>query len=326
MLVRIFFKKSYLFTSGVLALIFLVSSSNTLAQTLYRFGQSIQPIYEGFERNSDGTFTMWFGYLNRNYDETPNIVVGTNNSFHVAEGVNSAGALDRSLLLSDPGSPDRGQPTYFYPRRQQFVFEVVVPSDFVGKELVWSVTHNGETRTAVGTLERENIWAVDEGVWSANRGRGTGGRTEVEYDNSAPAIRLVGVEGQLSAVIGRPVSLRVYASDDGVPGPYERNRRKRMDPLPNNLPEVGGGIGRNSPKEQSVVNYAAADETGLAITWIKYRGPGEVFFDSAVAAVQPSGEEVLATATFSASGDYVLRAYADDSTYTRYSEVTVQVR
>ena len=119
---------------------------------------------------------------------------------------------------------------------------------------------------------------------------------------------------------------RVYASDDGVPGPYERNRRKRMDPLPNNLPEVGGGIGRNSPKEQSVVNYAAADETGLAITWIKYRGPGEVFFDSAVAAVQPSGEEVLATATFSASGDYVLRAYADDSTYTRYSEVTVQVR
>ena len=326
MLVRIFFKKSYLFTSGVLALIFLVSSSNTLAQTLYRFGQSIQPIYEGFERNSDGTFTMWFGYLNRNYDETPNIVVGTNNSFHIAEGVNSAGALDQSLLLSDPGSPDRGQPTYFYPRRQQFVFEVVVPSDFVGKELVWSVTHNGETRTAVGTLERENIWAVDEGVWSANRGRGTGGRTEVEYDNSAPAIRLVGVEGQLSAVIGRPVSLRVYASDDGVPGPYERDRRKRMDPLPNNLPEVGGGIGRNSPKEQSVVNYAAADETGLAITWIKYRGPGEVFFDGAVAAVQPSGEEVLATATFSASGDYVLRAYADDSTYTRYSEVTVQVR
>ena len=326
MLVRIFFKKSYLFTSGVLALIFLVSSSNTLAQTLYRFGQSIQPIYEGFERNSDGTFTMWFGYLNRNYDETPNIIVGTNNSFHIAEGVNSAGALDQSLLLSDPGSPDRGQPTYFYPRRQQFVFEVVVPSDFVGKELVWSVTHNGETRTAVGTLERENIWAVDEGVWSANRGRGTGGRTEVEYDNSAPAIRLVGVEGQLPAVIGRPVSLRVYASDDGVPGPYERNRRKRMDPLPNNLPEVGGGIGRNSPKEQSVVNYAAADETGLAITWIKYRGAGEVFFDSAVAAVQPSGEEVLATATFSASGDYVLRAYADDSTYTRYSEVTVQVR
>ena len=326
MLVRIFFKKSYLFTSGVLALIFLVSSSNTLAQTLYRFGQSIQPIYEGFERNSDGTFTMWFGYLNRNYDETPNIVIGTNNSFHIAEGVNSAGALDQSLLLSDPGSPDRGQPTYFYPRRQQFVFEVVVPSDFVGKELVWSVTHNGETRTAVGTLERENIWAVDEGVWSANRGRGTGGRTEVEYDNSAPAIRLVGVEGQLSAVIGRPVSLRVYASDDGVPGPYERNRRKRMDPLPNNLPEVGGGIGRNSPKEQSIVNYAAADETGLAITWIKYRGPGEVFFDSAVAAVQPSGEEVLATATFSASGDYVLHAYADDSTYTRYSEVTVQVR
>ena len=326
MIVRNMKNKLYLINSAVLALFFLVNSSILIAQTLHRFGQSIQPIYEGFERNSDGTFTMWFGYLNRNYDETPNISISTNNSFYEAEDVNSAGALDQGLLLSDPGSPDRGQPTYFYPRRQQFVFEVVVSADFVGKELVWSVTHNGETRTAVGTLERENIWAVDEGVWSANRGRGTGGRTEVEYANSAPAVRLVGVEGQLSTAVGRPVNLRVFASDDGIPGPYERNRRKKMDPLPNNLPEVGGGIGRNSPKEQSIVNYVAADETGLAVTWVKYRGPGEVFFENAVTALQPSGEEVVATATFSESGVYVLRAYVDDSTYTRYSEVTVQVR
>ena len=326
MIVRNMKNKLYLINSAVLALFFLVNSSILIAQTLHRFGQSIQPIYEGFERNSDGTFTMWFGYLNRNYDETPNISISTNNSFYEAEDVNSAGALDQGLLLSDPGSPDRGQPTYFYPRRQQFVFEVVVSADFVGKELVWSVTHNGETRTAVGTLERENIWAVDEGVWSANRGRGTGGRTEVEYANSAPAVRLVGVEGQLSTAVGRPVNLRVFASDDGIPGPYERNRRKKMDPLPNNLPEVGGGIGRNSPKEQSIVKYVAADETGRAVTWVKYRGPGEVFFETAVPALQPRGEEVVATATFSESGVYVLRAYVDDSTYTRYSEVTVQVR
>ena len=326
MLVRNMKNKLYLINSALLALFFLVNSSIVTAQTLHRFGESIQPIYEGFERNSDGTFTMWFGYLNRNYDETPNISISTNNSFYEAEDVNLAGALDQGLVLSDPGSPDRGQPTYFYPRRQQFVFEVVVSSDFVGKELVWSVTHNGETRTAVGTLERENIWAVDEGVWSANRGRGTSGRTEIEYANSAPAVRLVGVEGQLSTAVGRPVNLRVFASDDGIPGPYERDRRKIMDPLPNNLPEVGGGIGRNSPKEQSIVNYVAADETGLAVTWVKYRGPGKVFFENAVTALQPSGEEVVATATFSESGVYVLRAYVDDSTYTRYSEVTVQVR
>jgi len=327
MLVRILTLKIRLISSVSLALlILLINTPDVTAQTLHRFGQSIQPIFEGFERNTDGTFTMWFGYLNRNYDETPTVVVGDLNGFSAADGVNTAGPVDQNLLLNDPGPQDRGQPTYFYPRRQQFVFEVVLPADFVGNELVWSITHNGETRTAVGTLERENIWAVDEGVWSANRGRGTGGRTEIEYANDPPAIRLVGIEGQISTAVGRPVNLRAFASDDGVPGPYERDRRGRMDPLPNNLPEVGGGIGRNSPKEQGVVNYIAADETGLALTWIKYRGPGQVFFDNAISSLNPSGEEVVSSATFTQSGTYVLRAYADDSTYTTYSELNVIVQ
>jgi hypothetical protein len=310
----------------LLAGFFIISSTSVSAQTLYRFGQSIQPIFEGFESNVDGTFTMWFGYLNRNYDETPNIIIGENNTFFAADGVDSAGSLDASLLLADPGLADRGQPTYFYPRRQQFVFEVVVPADFVGKELVWSVSHNGETRTAVGTLERENIWSVDEGVWSANRGRGTGGRTEIEYANEAPEVRLVGIEGELRTSVGRPISLRVFASDDGVPGPYERNRRGKMARLPNDLPEVGGGIGRNSPKEQGIVNYTSADKTGLAVTWVKYRGPGEIYFENQVVELDPSGEEIIASATFSETGTYVLRAYADDSTYTSYSEVIVEVQ
>ena len=326
MLVRIPKAKLQHLSSAILALLLLSHSSFIAAQTLHRFGQSIQPIYEGFERNDDGTFTMWFGYLNRNYDETPNIEIGDSNAFYVATGVDDAGPLDEGLILSNPGSQDRGQPTYFYPRRQQFVVDVNLPADFVGNELVWSVTHNGETRTAVGTLERENIWAVDEGVWSANRGRGTGGRTEIEYDNQPPSIRLVGIEGSILARPGQAINLRAFAADDGLPGPYERDRRGRMDPLPNLLPEVGGGIGRNSPKEQGIVNYAAADKTGLALTWIKYRGPGQVYFDNNAVELDPSGEEQVTAATFSQSGTYVLRAYADDSTYTTYSEVTVVVR
>ncbi|MCH7673234.1 MAG: hypothetical protein IIB72_13810, partial [Proteobacteria bacterium] len=231
------------------------------------------------------------------------------------------------LVLDDPCATDRGQPTFFYPRRQQFVFSVQVPADFVGKELVWNLTLNGETRTAVGTLEQGNIWGVDEGVWSANRGRGTGGRTGVAYVNQPPMVRMVGVEGQLSTAVGRPLALRVFASDDGIPGARENPRRRpQQDPLPNDLPVVGGGIGRNSPKSQGIINYTAADETGLAITWIKYRGPGQVQFDSAVTSLLASGEEVVASVSFSQSGTYVLRAYADDGAYTRSSDVTVVVR
>ena len=73
----------------LLAVFCIVSSTSVSAQTLYRFGQSIQPIFEGFERNADGTFTMWFGYLNRNYDEMPNIIIGENNTFFAADGVDS---------------------------------------------------------------------------------------------------------------------------------------------------------------------------------------------------------------------------------------------
>ena len=307
----------------LLALSFTSISGIATAQILHRFGQSIQPIFEGFEKNPDGSFTMWFGYLNRNYDELPNVPIGANNAFLAADGVIDAGPVREDLVLDDPGAADRGQPTFFYPRRQQFVFGVQVPADFVGKELVWNLTYNGETSVAVGTLEQGNIWSVDEGVWSANRGRGVGGRTGVAYANQPPIVRMVGVEGQLSTAVGRPLTLRAFASDDGLPGARENPRRRpQQDPLPNDLPVVGGGIGRNSPKSQGIINYTAADKTGLAITWIKYRGPGPVQFDSAVTSLLASGEEVVASVSFSQSGTYVLRAYADDGSYTRSSDVT----
>lgn len=317
-------KKNYYI---LLALLLTIFSGSAMGQVMHLSGQSIQPIYEGFDRNADGSFTMWFGYLNRNYNETPNVPIGENNLFQVADGVRTAGPLDPGLILNNAGPVDRGQPAYFYPRRQQFVFGVQVSADFFGKELVWSVTHNGETRTAVGTLEQGNIWNIDEGVWSANRGRGTGGRVDVEYTNQPPAVRIVGVEGQVNTVVGQPVTLRAFASDDGIPGPRESQRpRTEMSRLPNNLPQVGGGINRNSPKSQSIVNFVSADETGLAVTWIKYRGPGEVQFDNAVTSLELSGQEAVTAASFSQSGTYVLRAYADDSTYTRHAEVTVVVR
>lgn len=309
-----------------LVLLLTLGSGMATAQILHRFGQSVQPIFEGFEKNSDGSYTMWFGYLNRNFDEMPNVPIGLNNFFQVADGVIIAGPVDQDLVLDNPGLKDRGQPTYFYPRRQQFVFDVRVPADFVGKELVWTLSHNGEIRTAVGTLQRDHIWSVDEGVWSANRGRGTGGRTDVEYSNQPPAVRMVGVEGQLSTTLGQALTLRAIVTDDGLPGPYEGRRRSVMAPLPNDLPVVGGGIGRNSPKSQSIVNYVAADETGLAVTWIKYRGPGQVQFDTAVMPVNASGDETVTSVSFSQSGTYVLRAYADDGTFTRSSDVTVIVR
>ena len=42
----------------------------------YNTGQSIQPVFEGWSRNPDGSFDMWFGYLNRNFEERITVAAG----------------------------------------------------------------------------------------------------------------------------------------------------------------------------------------------------------------------------------------------------------
>src|SRR5262245_40662704 len=77
-------------------------------QMQYIRGQDVAPVYDGFELNPDGTFSMWFGYFNRNQEEQLDIPIGPDNQF-------------------EPGPADRGQPTHFVPTWQKSVFRVVVP-------------------------------------------------------------------------------------------------------------------------------------------------------------------------------------------------------
>src|SRR5262245_1535019 len=156
----------------IAALLLVVASDGTRAQTLFLRGQTIQPVFEGWEKNADGTFSMLFGYMNRNYQETPYVPVGQNNFF-------------------SPGPEDRGQPTHFYTRRQSFVFRVIVPADWGQKDLVWTVNHNGKAFTAIGSLMPH--WVLDEGVWRANRGSGINGRTAANTPvNEPPVIKRAG--------------------------------------------------------------------------------------------------------------------------------------
>src|SRR5436190_17240783 len=107
----------------------------------YNSGQDVQPIFEGWSRNPDGSFDMHFGYLNRNWVEEPTAPIGPSNSV-------------------EPGGPDRGQPAYFYPRTNRNLFAVTVPKDWGKKEVVWTLTVNGKTEKAVGWLQPE--WEIDK--------------------------------------------------------------------------------------------------------------------------------------------------------------------
>src|SRR5437867_575912 len=101
------------------------------------YGQTIAPVFEGWEPNADGTISMYFGYMNRNWKEELDIPIGPNNFF-------------------DPAPQDRGQPTHFLPRRHKQYFSVVVPKDFPkNRALVWSLTVRGHTEKVPGSLKPE---------------------------------------------------------------------------------------------------------------------------------------------------------------------------
>src|SRR5580765_5000171 len=92
-----------------------------LPSTKFSSGQNVVPYFEGWIRNADGTFDLVFGYFNRNWQEELAIPAGPEN-------------------VVEPGPPDRGQPTYFLPRRQGWVFRIRVPKDFGKQVLTWTLT------------------------------------------------------------------------------------------------------------------------------------------------------------------------------------------
>jgi hypothetical protein len=296
--------------SYFLALIaFLIFSNPSISQIRYASGQNVVPVFEGWDRNADGTFTMVFGYMNRNYEEEVEIPIGPNNKL-------------------EPGEADQNQPTHFYPRRQEFVFKVKVPAGWGDKDLVWTLVSHGKTEKAYGSLMP--VWELGNLVYQENR-RGAASLTYPEEPNKAPTIEMLG-SSQRTVASGEPLTLSVEVADDGYPKPVARPQR------------TGSRDGRRgtmarpqSPVTQAVVKLDPG--VRLGVTWVVYRGGlGNVTFnpmripvvmtasgDSPVAAGPITGKATT-NVVFSQPGTYVLRAYADDGVLTAPLDVTVTVQ
>jgi hypothetical protein len=223
----------------------------------YSSGQSVQPVFEGWSKNPDGSYAMWFGYLNRNYEQKLNVVVGPDNGFN---------------------GEDMGQPEFFEPRRQRFAFKVDVPATFPkDRDLVWTLKANGVTLKAYGSLWP--VWEIDQNTISANRGS----RTAIDFDepiNQAP--RVVTAPPPQTIEAGKPLALTLNVADDGNPKPRV-NRGSRVagiKPSANPEPPInqslrvswiqwrGPGIATFDPK---VVRVAS---DGTATTKIVFDKPG----------------------------------------------------
>jgi hypothetical protein len=264
---------------------------NLSGQEVFLFdrGQNVAPVFEGWEHNPDGSFNMVFGYFNRNVEEVADIPVGPDNSV-------------------EPGGPDQGQPTHLLTRRHKFVFRVRVPSDFGKNEVIWTLTINGKTERAYGTLRSEfglsnNEIQMNWGAMPNAAVRGEDAR------NQPPIIKLEGSDRR-TVKVGQPLTLTAFISDDEL----------------------------LKPRAGQIVSSEGTPMLPrfLRAGWYVYRGAQKVRFDpeqrhpeaNRAGPLPPpihTGTTIKTTATFSEPGTVVLQLMAHDGGLATTQSVTVTV-
>ena len=173
----------------------------------------------------------------------------------------------------EPGGPDQGQPTHFLTKRQWGVFTITVPADFGDKKLTWTLTANGKTTSVPMGLHRD--YQVEPFKDAAE-------------GNTPPVLKFQptgaplqgpprGVSLSLNATAGVPATLTVWATDDAK---VDASRR--------------------------------ATDTPVTVSWSKFRGLGTVTFSNPKPPVDKTDGKATTTATFSAPGEYLLRAQGND--------------
>ena len=306
---------------------FFFSSQLVEAQTTYMQlrGQITSPAYEGWMTNEDGSFKLFFGYMNTNWEETFDIPVGPKNYFSFAD----ARALDNLATDAfDFAVADQGQPTHFYPRRNPFLFTVDVPEDFGTSELVWTLTTHGQVHRAYGTLKAD--YAIDPSVISTEVGGNFGSLSDALRTNLPPDLRVEG-ENVRSVRVGEALSLVASVSD---PDNYPAAR-----PAPRAISNI-------EQLYRPPASIVAMSGPGVRFSWTVYRGPEKytefhpaqfkTYTDTRMYANSPWAPPYIipepptdgrwqAEVIFSEPGDYVLRGIASDGSIFSYQNVNVTV-
>jgi hypothetical protein len=327
------------------ALVLVVVPTLVGAQSLsYNSGQNVAPGYEGWEEAADGTKYFLFGYMNRNWEEEPDVQVGPDNGF-------------------SPGAPDQGQPTHFLPRRNRFVFRVKVPAGFSAKdELVWTLTTNGVTEKAYASLRED--YKVDDVVKASETGALGAGSSSPEIRANKPPVVKVDGNHTLTVKVGQPLSIVTTVTDDGVPkrrgaglsgaavggSAAVRPGATAAAPATPAAPAAAPGAEATPFRNAALfppTRVTVGKNVGLHLSWLVYRGPSDapVTFDpiqikawedtraganSPWAPIwappdMPADGKIPVRVTFTAPGTYTLRAQADDGALLGSDDVTVTV-
>ena len=283
----------------------------------YSSGQVVSPAYEGWRTEPDGSMTMVFGYMNQNWSEEVDIPIGPDNSM-------------------EPGGPDQGQPTHFYPRRNPFLFTIKVPKDLGDKELIWTLRTNGKTERAYASLK--NDYMIDNQVISTEVGGDFGSLRDELRTNIPPELKVEG-DARRSIKAGAPLTLVAFAKDpDNIPA--RRGARATTTAAPANPAALANLLYRPP------ASIVPASGPGLRLSWIVYRGKASAVTFSPdqmktwtdtrayanspwsppyVIPEPPSENKWVTQVTFQEPGTFVLCAVASDGALFAYDNVTVTV-
>jgi len=240
-------------------------------------GLPVSPFFEGWYENPDGSYTLSFGFFNRNREQTLQIPLGPDNYLSVAQ-------------------PDGRQPTIFPPGRDTGVFTVTVPGDFAenGGRVVWTLRTGDQPPHSVPGkvgVEAYRLHHAPMGMGSlppvlklGEDGRELWGPMTVAGDARETATWSTGKDPvgsrahplPLTASVGTPLTLTVWVADRLAPG-------AERDPVP-------GGA-----------------------TWFTHTGPAPAgFSETRLRPDTLAAGPLTTTVTFDQPGDYVLRVRADN--------------
>ena len=115
---------------------------------------------------------MYFGYMNSNWQQEFDMPVGPANAI-------------------EPGGPDQGQPTHFYPRRNPFLFTVRVAEGVRhARNSPGRLTANGKTERAYASLKSD--YQIDPQVISTEVGGDFGSLRDELRTNVPPTLEVFG--------------------------------------------------------------------------------------------------------------------------------------
>jgi hypothetical protein len=186
----------------------------------------------------------------------------------------------------DPGGPDRGQPTHFLTGRQWGVFSITVPKDFgPDKKITWTIVANGKPMSIPVNVNPLYVISPFKDATSNTP-------PFIGFQDSGPFLQGPprAISNTLTTTMKDPLPLTVWVADDA------------------NIPPSFAAFAKMLPT--------------VTVTWVKFRGPGDVNFANA----KPKAEKAefkppppatytgkaTTTAMFTEPGDYILEVTAND--------------